>query len=182
MRRTGRYISEDFIRGFGENYVIKLDAHLGSGKTSSIEQFKHLKLLYIASSTQLIEQICQRYDWITSYIEEDGKTRKTQHDLRGVKQLAINYHSLHKLSDEADIDFDILIIDEPFALWEASTTYKINHRNENEFIYRICNTPKVIFMGGDYPNFITEEIQNITEKRPEHLGNSLMELKYSSKP
>ena len=46
MRRTGRYISEDFVRGFGENYALKLDAHLGSGKTSSIEQFKHLKLLY----------------------------------------------------------------------------------------------------------------------------------------
>ena len=77
MRRTGRYISEDFIRGFGENYVIKLDAHLGSGKTSSLEQFKGLKVLYIASSTQLIEQICQRYEWLETYIEKDGKTRKT---------------------------------------------------------------------------------------------------------
>jgi len=174
-----KYIDEDFVRDYGDAYVILLNAHLGSGKTASLEQFKHLKVLYIASSKELIEQVCQRYTWLNSYIKEDGKTRKASHEIKMLEKLAINYHSLHKLSDDYDMDYDIVIIDEPFALWESSSTYKINASNEAEFLYRIRNTPKVIFMGGDFPKFIIKEIKTIIKKRPKALGDTLTELKYS---
>ncbi len=177
-RLTKKYISEKFLRDYGEFFVLLLEAHLGAGKTTSIEQFKHLKVLYISSSVELIEQICQRYKWLTSYIEEDGTTRKNKQQLRNIKRLAINYHSLHKLTQEGDIKFDVVIIDEPYAVWESSTTYKPNKRNEAEFIYRIQSTPKVVFMGADFPEFINDEIKTIIKNRPSELGTTLTELKY----
>ena len=160
-----KYIDEDFIRDYGDAFVILLNAHLGSGKSSSIEQFKHLKVLYITSSTELVEQMCQRYKWLTSYIGEDGTTRKNKQQLRNIKQLAINYHSLHKLTEQGNLEYDVLIIDECFNVWESSSTYKPNDRNEKEFRWRIKSTPKVIFMGGDFPEFLTEDIKTLIKKR-----------------
>ena len=115
-----------------------------------------------------------------SYLDTDGTTRKKDINLR-LKCLAMNYHSLHKLSRDYHYEYDVLIIDEPSALYPSTCTNKLqtpNYRNNNELEYRIRTTPMVVFMGGEIPKYIEDEIKIIAENRPKDLSNEITKIEH----
>ena len=182
MNKESKYIDVHW-QGYKKELVF-LEASLGTGKTTQIEkiyyQLDKPKILYITSSTQLAEQTAKRFPFMYSYLDTDGTTRKQDINLR-LKCLAINYHSLHKLSRDYHYEYDVLIIDEPSALYSSTCTNKLqtpNYRNNNELEYRIRTTPMVVFMGGEIPKYIEDEIKIIAENRPKDLSNKITKIEH----
>ena len=182
MNKESKYIDVHW-QGYKKELIF-LEASLGTGKTTQIEkiyyQLDKPKILYITSSTQLAEQTAKRFPFMYSYLDTDGTTRKQDINLR-LKCLAINYHSLHKLSRDYHYEYDVLIIDEPSALYSSTCTNKLqtpNYRNNNELEYRIRTTPMVVFMGGEIPKYIEDEIKIIAENRPKDLSNKITKIEH----
>lgn len=163
-----------------QNGTYILDAHLGSGKTTTLQTLRNKKVLYITFRNQLINQVSQRFDWIKGHITNNNDYR-LPFQLAEIESLAINYKSLKKLTRAERIHWEYVIIDEPFGVWCDSSTYEPDIENEDEFQFILQTTPKVIYMGGDFPEFLTNEINEIAQKRNEEIGQSVETFKYSYK-
>ena len=157
-----------------------LDAHLGSGKSTLLKQLKGKKVLYITHRNQLLFQIQKRFCWITTHITNNN-SYKLPFQLKDIEALAINYSSLKKLSLEDRIIWDYIIIDEAFGIWVDSTTYRPDRRNEAEFKHLLKTTKKVIYMGGDFPDFLKNEIKEIASNRDSSMNTSVEEITYRYK-
>ena len=175
MTINSRYVDIDF--SLLENGTHILDAHLGSGKTTAIDKLRNNRVLYITFRNQLIYQLQKRFSWIQGHISDNSYI--LPHELHYKKHLAINYSSLKKLTDHSRIDWDYVVIDEPFGVWKDSVAYKPDPDNEEEFQWILKSSPKVIYMGGDFPDFLTEEIKEIASTRTKELGQSVKTIKYS---
>lgn len=176
ITKHDRYVSEDIdaLQSYG---VVILETHLGAGKTTLLDKLKNKRLLYVTAKNQLIWQVCKRFTWLTPHTR-DGKTYLKSQDLIGIERLAVNYHSLQKLSNDYIDTFDVMIVDETFAVFNSSATYNPNDNCEREFIHRIKTTPLVIFMGGHFPDFILQEIKTISSNRLNLLGTIPTKIEY----
>ena len=177
MTINSRYVDIDF--SLLENGTYILDAHLGAGKTTSTKSLRYEDFIYITFRNSLIDQYASK-KFIADMVAHRNSQKEylRPHQLRNLSQLAINYSSLKKLSQEERTEHRVAIIDEPFGIWKDSTTYKPDPDNEAEFKHILRTTPIVIYMGGDFPEFLTKEIKEIASSRTKELGQSVETFKY----
>lgn len=159
--KNSEYINEN-IRNFKEDWMI-IEAPIGSGKTTTTSQLYEKKVLSIGARNSLGLQTIEKNPQVLKNHHLTGNQgyTKTKEALRPLDSLFINYSTTHKLSNALDhqTEFDYLLLDEPILTWGHSVNPDfINLQAENEFIYRLLNTPKVILMGGDMPEFLLAEL------------------------
>lgn len=176
MLADNRYVDLDFSPL--ENGTHILEAHLGAGKTTSTKSISHKKVLYITFRNGLISQY-QEKGLISDMVAHAFKGEYLKpHEMKDQNSLAINYCSLKKLTQSNRIIWDYVIIDEPFGVWKDATLYKPDSDNWAEFKHILRTTPKVIFMGGDFPDFLIESIKKIASSRTKKLGRKVQTHKY----
>jgi len=177
IEKQARYIEEDILnmpRG-----MLCIEAPQGTGKTTILNQLKGKKVLSVGARNQLGKATVENTKGVfeTTHLKNKDGFTHTKGELQLFGSFFINLASLHKLSLSEDIsthDFEYLIVDEALLVWIFSTKPEyISNEAQEEFLYRLIHTPKVILLGAEFPDFLIEELESICnlrkDRRFEHI-------------
>ena len=167
-----RWLDEDFSKL--PNGLHIYEAPQSCNKTGSIASLEGKMSLLVCARNSLLGQIKDRLpETIRSihyYFDEEGKQRYYEDYELYLNRYGygINYHSLKKRNTfhgKHTQKHEYLIIDEPFLIMSASTDYKPDLANELQYRYLQIHTPKVIYLGADFPEYLLNEIDEIGKLR-----------------
>ena len=171
ITKRDRYISEDYSTY--ENGLYWIWSDVGRGKTESIKTCDKETIL-CCGSNELGIQIHFRHPDIIKDIHLLNPT-STKVKREGWEEFTgfVNYESFSKLQKRKTLP-PFLVIDEPAQLWKQSATYHPEKTNHYWFRHYLENVSVVILLGYDNPEYILEELEEVSAIR----GDNFYQIRY----
>ena len=178
-----KYIEENYSTYDNGLYWIWSD--VGRGKTESLKTCNQEAILCSRSnenrhtilccgSNELGIQIHYRHPEIIKDIHLINPT-SSRVKKKGWEQFEgfVNYESFFRLQERVHLPH-FLAIDEPAQLWKQASSYHPEKTNYDWFRHYLENVPVVIFLGYDDPEYILEELEEVSQIR----GDNFLQIRY----
>ena len=166
-----KYIEENYSTYDNGLYWIWSD--VGRGKTESLRTCNEEAIL-CCGSNELGIQTHYRHPEIIKDIHLINPT-SSKVKKKGWEQFEgfVNYESFYRLQERVHLPH-FLAIDEPAQLWKQASLYHPEKTNYDWFRHYLENVPVVIFLGYDDPEYILEELEEVSQIR----GDNFLQLRY----